>query len=114
MITTFCSKASGDVIMFGDVAARMLAHMGKLAGTQGIVTVEQLPTAIAGLEAAVSAEKEELKSTDPEELPLFEMAPDGSRRPWVSLRQRATPLLELMQRSLKKKVVVTWSSAGAC
>jgi len=108
LITIFRSKASGDVIMFGDVAQKMLEIMGKDAGVKGIITVEQLPGAIALLLAAVAADKEERKGIAPEDLPQFENAPDGSRRPYVSLTQRATPLLELLNWSLKKKVPVTW------
>ena len=108
MITIFRSKASGDVIMFGDVAEKMQVIMGKEAGAQGIITAEQLPAAIALLEAAIAADKEEHKGVAPEDLPQFETAPDGSRRAWISLTQRATPLLELLQWSLKKKVPVTW------
>lgn len=108
MITVFRSKASGDVIMFGDVAQRLLEIMGKKAGAQGIITVEQIPAAIALLEAAVAADKEERRDVAPEDYPEFETAADGRRRPWVSLAQRATPLLELLQWSAKKKVPVTW------
>ena len=108
MITTFSSKASGDVIMFGDVAEKMMEIMGKDAGGKGIITAEQMPAAIARLEAAIAADKEERKGLAPEDYPQFETAPDGSRRAWISLTQRATPLLELLQWSLKKKVPVTW------
>ena len=42
MIVVFKSKASGDVIMFGDVADNMMRAIGKEPTPQGIVTVEQL------------------------------------------------------------------------
>ena len=57
MIVTFKSAASGDVIMFGDIAKRMMELMGKNVTDQGIVTVEQLPDALAQLRAAVAADK---------------------------------------------------------
>ncbi len=108
MIVTFQSKASGDVIMFGDVAHKMMEIMGKEAGDQGIVTVEQLPEALARLNAAIAADREANKAAAEEDRPQFELAADGSRRPYVSLGQRATPLVELLQWSLKKKVPVVW------
>ena len=108
MITIFRSKASGDVIMFGDVAEKMMTIMGKAAEAKGIVTVEQLPGAISLLQAAIDADKAARQGVAPEDLPQFETAPDGSRRPYISLTQRATPLLELLNWSLKKKVPVTW------
>ncbi len=108
MLVTFKSKASGDVIMFGDVAHRMMEIMGKEAGGQGIVTVEKLPEAIALLKAAAAADREAKRSLKEEDLPQLEAAADGSQRPFVSLSQRAMPLIELLERSLKKQVPVVW------
>ena len=57
MIVIFQSPASGDVIMFGDVAKRMMKLMGKEPSDKGIVTVEQLPDAIARIKAAIEEDK---------------------------------------------------------
>ena len=108
MIYKFKSKAAGDVIMFGDVAHKMMEIMGKEACDQGIVTVDQLPAALASLKAAIAADREERKGLNDEELPQFEAAADGSCRPYISLSQRATPLVELLEWSLKKQVPVVW------
>lgn len=111
MIVIFQSPASGDVIMFGDVAKRMMTLMGKEPTDKGIVTVEQLPEAIARIKAAIEADKQQRAGKNPEDLPQTE--PDGSgspgsSRPYVSLTQRALPLLELLEWSLKKKKPVVW------
>lgn len=108
MIVTFQSPASGDVIMFGDVAQRMMELMGKDAEAKGIVTVEQLPEAIARLKAAVEEEKQKRAGMSDEELPQFEIGEGGVKRPFVSLAQRAAPLLELLEWSLKKQKPVVW------
>ena len=58
MLITFKSGAGADVIMFGDAARRLLEVLGKDAGeARGIVTVEQLPVAIARLQSAIDAER---------------------------------------------------------
>lgn len=110
MIVTFQSPASGDVIMFGDVAQRMMKLMGKEPSDKGIVTVEQLPEAIARIKAAIEEDKQQRAGKSPEDLPQTE--PDGgdagSSRPYVSLTQRAVPLLELLEWSLKKEKPVVW------
>ncbi len=108
MIVTFQSPASGDVIMFGDVAHRMMELMGKEASTQGIVTVEQLPDAIARLRAAIEEDKAKRAALTEDELPNFEIGEGGVKRPYVSLAQRAAPLLELLDWSLKKQKPVVW------
>lgn len=112
MIVTFKSAAAGDVIMFGDVAQRMMELMGKEPSEKGIVTVEQLPAAIAHLRAAIAEDKARMAALDEAERPLDEPARNGgngeNRRPFVSLYQRATPLLDLLEWALKKQKPVLW------
>lgn len=113
MIVTFQSPASGDVIMFGDVAQRMMKLMGKDVTDKGIVTVEQLPDAIARLRAAIDEDKQQRAGMHEEDLPQTEPVGSGggkgsSSRPFVTLTQRAVPLLELLEWSLKKKKPVVW------
>ena len=106
MLIIFKSPASGDVIMFEKNGKEMLSVLGKdPADAKGIVTVEQLPGAIAAVRAALDADKTRLA----EGAPATE--DDGDAKPaggGVSFFQRAVPLLELLERSLKDKVPVTW------
>ena len=91
MLIIFKSPASGDVIMFEKNGKEMLGVLGKdPADAKGIVTVEQLPGALAAVKAAIESDKARL-------------AGGG-----VSFFQRAVPLVELLERSLKDKVPVTW------
>lgn len=107
MLITFKSPAAGDVIMFGQVAQTLLEVMGKdPKDARGIVTVAQLPGAIAALRAAIAADKargngEPAKDEDDE---------DASRgmAGTVALWQRAAPLLELLEYSLKDDKPVIW------
>ena len=107
MLVIFKSKAAGDVMMFGDVAQSLMEIMGKDPGDKGIVTVEQLPGAIARLKAAVAQDKAERPVIDHDER-LFEKTPEGGKREHVSLARRAVPLIELLEYSLKEEVPVTW------
>ena len=106
MLIIFKSPASGDVIMFEKNGKEMLSVLGKdPADAKGIVTVEQLPGAIAAVRAAIDADKTRLA----ESVPATE--DDGDAKPaggGVSFFQRAVPLLDLLERSLKDKVPVTW------
>ena len=107
MLIVFKSKAASDVMMFGDVAHPLMEIMGKDPGDKGIVTVEQLPGAIARLKAAVAQDKAERPVIDHDER-LFEKTPEGGKREHVSLARRAVPLIELLEYSLKEEVPVTW------
>jgi len=111
MLIIFKSSASGDVIMFEKNGKEMLGVLGKdPAEAKGIVTVEQLPGAIATVKAAIESDKTRLaeqakeakEAADPDE---NDAKPSGGG---VSFFQRAVPLLELLERSLKDKVPVTW------
>lgn len=107
MLIVFKSKAAGDVMMFGDVAHTLMEIMGKDPGDKGIVTVEQLPDAIARLKAAVAQNKAEKPVIDHDER-VFEKTPEGGKREYVSLARRAVPLIELLEFSLKEGEPVVW------
>lgn len=107
-IVIFKSAASADVIYFGDVARRMMELMGKEATDKGIVTVEQLPDAIAQLKAAIEADKTAHRQQVQEEEPGIEADGKGGTRPRVSLTQRALPLLAMLEESLKEQKPVVW------
>ena len=107
MLTIFKSAPCADLLYFGDVAQALLELMGKAPADQGVITVEQLPDAIARLTAAVAGDRpqhrehllaDETKETDP----------DGNERPHVSLTRRALPLLEMLKTALQEKKPVTW------
>lgn len=108
MLITFKSAAGADVIMFGDIARKLVAIVGKdPQDGKGIVTVEQLPDAIARLRAAIEEDKARRagQAQDDDE------EPDPERRGMaapVSLAQRAWPLLDLLEASQKEGVPVVW------
>jgi hypothetical protein len=109
MLITFKSDAGADVLMFGESATPLLEILGKdPADPRGIVTVEQLPTAIGQLKTAIAAEKARAapKTAAAEEAER-EAGQTGMAAP-VNLAQRAWPLLDLLERALSNKVPVVW------
>jgi hypothetical protein len=105
---TFHSAAAADVMMFDDVAKRMMEIMGKEQLDRGIVTVEQLPDAIFRLKQAIADDRARHSGTHEEDRPKTEEVPNGSQRPFVSLAQRALPLVELLEYSLRDEKPVLW------
>lgn len=104
MLVTFKSNASSDLSMFEKNGKEILALLGKdPEAAQGVVTVEQLPTAIAALRAAAAADKVRQADLADEE----NEADLGVDRK-VNLFQRAVPLLEMLERSLAEGQPVTW------
>ena len=98
MLITFKSPASADVMMFGEVAEKMLEIIGKEPSGKGIITVENLPAAIARLKDAINAD---VQSRGQE-------TQDANGANSVSIAQRALPLVELFEWSLKQRVPVVW------
>ncbi len=96
MLYKFKSKNAGDVIMLEPNGRRILEIIGKSPGAKGIILPDQMPAAIEALKAAIAQEDEELKH--PGAPPV-----DGP-----SLRQRAVPFIDLLQRSHSRGDDVVW------
>ena len=103
MIYKFKSQAAGDVIMLQPNGDQMLNIIGKGPTPQGIVTVEQIPAAIAALQAAIkvheAAESRRAKHPDEE----VDVEADS-----VMLRHRAGPFIELLRLSAEAGKDVVW------
>jgi hypothetical protein len=104
----FRSQAAADIMMFDDIARRMMELMGKEPADQGIVTVEQLPEAIARLKAAIAEDHAHHKGKQEEDRPQTEETPDGSQRAYVALAQRVVPLVQMFEYSLQAEKPVMW------
>lgn len=113
MLITFKSSAGGDVIMFGEVARLMLVTIGKdPMDERGIVTVEQLPSALASLKTAMARDKAERASHAEKERGKDDEDEGIHRKdPLISFAQRAVPLVELMGYALKEETPVIWESS---
>lgn len=98
MLYTFKSKAAGNLIMLQPNGDRVLDIIGKEPGPKGIILPEQMPAAIAALQAELVREDQARKAAgDPAPLPDH-----------VSLRQRATPFIDMLQRCHKAGKEIVW------
>ncbi|ENO84941.1 DUF1840 domain-containing protein [Thauera linaloolentis] len=113
MLYTFKSSSSADVLMLGDAAKNLIAIMGKdPTGTQGIVTVEQLPDAITRLRTAIDEDRArqaelERQRSEKDDIADREAGRTGMAAP-VGLAQRAWPLLDMLETAHKDAVPVVW------
>lgn len=122
MLFEFKSRATGSVIMTESVGKSMLEVIGKAPDARGIVTVAQLPEAIAALKAAVEAERMEIaqmlaeaaagragsgtgRTDDTDEMAGSD---DAGTAAIIRFGQRAAPLIEMFERSLAAGRDVTW------
>jgi len=89
--------------MFGDVAIRLLELMGHSGTAPSAILPEDTPAALDRLRTAIAAEEattsDEVSSEDeePREVP-------------VSLKNRAFPLIELLEAALREDTPVRWEA----
>lgn len=99
MLVKFDSDV-GSLTMFNDIALQLLKLMGHSGTVPSALLPEDIPQALARLKAALDGELSPQK-TD---------AGDDNERsePPVSLRQRAHPLIDLLERAAREKCEVVW------
>jgi Domain of unknown function (DUF1840) len=105
MLYKFKSKAAGDLIMLEATGRKVLQAFGKEPGAQGIIEVTQMVQAIAALRQAVLCEEADLKAAQDAAIAKGEVPP---RAPEVSLRQKAVPFIDMLQRCLKEEQPIVW------
>jgi len=105
MLYKFKSKAAGDLIMLEPNGRRVLQIIGKDPDPKGIIEPDQMPGAIAALEAAIAKEDTELNAAVEEAKTKGEAPP---RSEAVSLRQRAVPFIDMLRRCEKAGKEIVW------
>ena len=105
MLYTFKSNAAANLIMLQPNGERVLEIIGKSADAKGIILPDQMPAAIAALEEALAQEDAALQAAVSSAKTSGEVTPrfDG-----VSLRQRATPFLDMLKRCHKAGKEIVW------
>ena len=110
MSITFKSRATGKLIMLDAVARRVLEILGKDPEARtGILTAEQIPAAIAALQAAIRTDEERRAQSTREAGAAGDADPDATLRAEdVTLRQRTRPFIDMLERSLAERHEVVW------
>ncbi|WP_215398559.1 DUF1840 domain-containing protein [Rheinheimera oceanensis] len=108
MIVTFKSRASGDLIYFKDVALQLLKLMGRDEKVPSALFAGDVATALTQLQQGLAA----IANTEREKAAQAEEAPgngqSGAGKTYVSLNIRAMPLVEMLQKAVKKQCPVQW------
>ncbi|GAB4164804.1 MAG: hypothetical protein Fur0039_00060 [Rhodocyclaceae bacterium] len=103
-MVTFKAEGAADVLMFDEVAQALMEVMGKERGARGVVTVEQLPDALERLKRAVALDRAAPRALERRPRARDEDEPER----FVSLTQRALPLIELLEHARAREVPVVW------
>jgi hypothetical protein len=100
MLVKFKSDV-GTLTMFGDVAVPLLKLMGHSGTVPSAILPGDIPAAVARLKDAVAARPDTAS-------PAAEKAADPDKEIPVSLKQRAFPLIELLERAAERECEVVW------
>lgn len=103
----FKSKVTGDLIMLEPNGRQILGIMGKDAAflSKGILLPAQMPAAIQALEAAVLQDETQRQEQARQ---AAEKGETPERSEGISLRQRATPFIAMIQRCHKVDAEIVW------
>jgi cyclopropane-fatty-acyl-phospholipid synthase len=108
MLYRFKSQATADTVMLQASGEQMLTLMGKEVAPQGIITVAQIPGAIAALQQAIT-DSEALEAQAAQAAEGQEPSnADGNITDPVRLRQRAAPLITMLKESAAEGKDVVW------
>ncbi len=99
MLVKFMTKSHADIVLFGDIAQRLLKMMGHSGTVPSAIPAEEVPAALERLKSAVEA-----FTPAPAELPET----DEAKEPIVSLKHRALPLIELFATAARNNSYVMW------
>ncbi len=107
MIYKFKSQTQGDVIMLQSNGDQMLTVIGKEPSPQGIITVQQIPAAIAAVQAAIEVceATQARRAEHPEEDVEEDAEVEGDS---IMLRHRAGPFIDLLSLSAEAGKDVVW------
>lgn len=111
MLYKFKSQATADVIMLRESAEEILKIMGKEAGATGIVTVAQIPGAVSALRAEIQRREAASGPGQAQDDVAGQAAQAGTAQGQeepISLRRRAAPFIEMLERSAADGKDVVW------
>jgi hypothetical protein len=106
MLITFKSRATVDVTMLENLAQFLLAILGKRLGERGVISRDELPSAIAKLEAAIAEDKQN-RAEHEGHFHDDEEGHELHERP-IGLAQRAYPFLDMLREAHKENSDIVW------
>ena len=107
MLYEFKSRATGTVTMTESVGRQVIEVIGKTVGPQGIITVDQIPAAIAALKAAAKREHRQADAGTTEAAAGTEDDDDIDRNR-IGFGTRVVPLIEMLEAAHRAGKDVTW------
>jgi len=104
MTIKFKSKATGDLVMLTRHAEALMKVIGKEPSQQGILLPEDMAAALTELKALPAEQPQPAEPDEDGQVPVVPAFADEQ----VSLRQRAWPLIQMIERAQAANEAVVW------
>ena len=105
MLITFKTKNHADVVMFGDIALKLVGMMGFLKKTPGAILPEDIKQALEKLQSSLDQISDAKIDIGSEK----KVSDDNDDEPKIPLKIRALPLIDLLKNALENQNNVMWS-----
>lgn len=105
MLVTFKSSAHADIVMFGDVAVKLLKLMGQSGQVPGALAPGEAGDILARLREALARQPDNSESAGSADK---DGQSDPDEPPPVPLRNRALPLLDMLEAADAAGAPVLW------
>jgi len=105
MIYKFKSKAAGDLILLEPQGKQFLQLIGKQVDAKGIIEPQDMPAAIAALQAAIATQEAEQLAAKEHAIEKGQPAPVFES---ISLRQRCKPIIDMLTRCQREQQPIVW------
>lgn len=105
MLVTFKSRAHADVIMFGEVALKLIKLMGRRETVPSAIEPQDIPQALKLLQEGIAVEDVAVQENEAEDV-------EDEQAEQVSMHNRALVLIELLNAAKRENVPVMWEEGG--
>ncbi len=110
MLYRFKSQATADTVMLQATGEQLLAIIGKELAPKGIITVAQMPAAMAALNQAVHDSEAQGQDAAADTTPATAHTPaeEATNPDPIRLRQRVAPLVAMLKECHTAQRDVVW------
>ena len=100
MLVVFTSNVHSDIIMFGDVAEKLIEMMGHSGTIPSAIAAKDVPDVLERLKKAIAFQQQQTPENDQDD--------EENAEEKVSLSGRAFPLIEMLTKAAAEDAGVMW------
>ena len=100
MLVIFTSNAHSDIMMFGDVAEKLIEMMGHSGTIPSAIAAKDIPETLERLKKAIAFQEKEMPDDNQDD--------EENAEEKVSMSGRAFPLIEMLEKAAAEEIGIKW------